>query len=233
MLSLLERGDILGYEVVPTGTNYTFYTLMSADGGERFVAIYKPRQGENPLWDFPHGTLYRREHAAYVASRYLGWPRIPPTIVRDGPFGIGMVQLFVATERQWDFSELRRQHRDELMQIALFDLLVNNADRKAGHCLLGRDGRIWAIDHGLTFNTAPKLRTVLWDYCGEPIPRRLLGDLESLRDDPSRRRDIEGRLGSDLTPAEVEAFYRRLERILLAGTFPRLDPNRNIPWPLV
>jgi len=232
-LRLLLASEITSVQVVPAGSNYTFGALMSSNGRGQFMAIYKPRRGENPLWDFPEGTLHRREHAAYLTSRYLGWPNIPPTVIRDGPLGVGSVQLYVPTEEEWDFNQLRRRHREELMRIALFDLLVNNADRKAGHCLLGRDGRIWSIDHGITFNMAPKLRTVLWDYCGEPIPEPLLAQLEPLRADPSRRRELQALLQPDLEPAEIEATFRRLERILHTRRYPQLDPHRNIPWPLV
>lgn len=232
-IALLEQAEVVGHQLVPTGTNYTFAALMSMGVRGSFLAIYKPQRGENPLWDFPGGTLHRREQAAYLAGRQLGWPRIPATIVRDGPFGVGSFQLHVPTPRRWDFSELQEQHRDELMEIALFDLLVNNADRKAGHCLLGLDGKVWSIDHGLTFNVAPKLRTVLWDYCGEPVPRRLLDGLESLRDDAARRESLRSLLEPELDQTEVDAFFLRMEGILRRKKFPRLDPQRNIPWPLV
>ena len=230
-LSLLERAEILSYQVVPAGTNYTFAAVLSSGGG-RFLGIYKPQRGERPLWDFPRG-LHQRERAAYLAARFLGWPNVPPTMVRDGPLGVGMLQLYVPTMERWDFAELQRQHRREMLEIALFDLLANNADRKAGHCLLGTDGKVWAIDHGLTFHADPKLRTVLWDYCGEPVPRRLFDDLESLRDDPARREAFRALLAPYLSHAEMQALFRRLEAILRAGRYPHLDPERNIPWPLV
>ncbi len=231
-ISLLEQAEIVAHEMVPAGTNYTFAVLMSAGGRSQFLAIYKPQRGENPLWDFPDGTLYLRERAAYLTSRELGWPNVPPTTLREGPYGVGMVQLYVSTEGQPDFFAFRhRRHRD-LMEIALFDLLVNNADRKAGHCLLGVDGRVWAIDHGLTFNVAPKLRTVLWDFCGELIPERLLSDLETLRDDTSRRQGLREQLEPCLQSDEIDALFRRLESILQARRFPQLDPRRNVPWPL-
>lgn len=231
--SLLEQGEIASYELVPAGTNYTFAVLLSAGDRGEFLAIYKPQRGERPLWDFPHGTLHRREHAAYVTSRHLGWPNIPTTVIRDGPFGVGSVQLYVPTQGQLDFFTFQAKRPQELIEIALFDILVNNADRKAGHCLLGVDGQVWAIDHGLTFNVAPKLRTVLWDRCGEAIPQRLLDALESLRDDSSRRQSLKAALEPDLDPREIDSFFLRMERILRAKRFPHLDPNRNIPWPLV
>ncbi len=231
--SLLLHGEIQGYQIVPAGSNYTFLVSMSADGRGQFLAVYKPQRGERPLWDFPRGTLHRREHAAYVTSRHLGWPHVPVTVIREGPFGVGSVQLYVPTRGQPDFFAFQEERRAELMEIALFDLLTNNADRKAGHCLPGADGRVWAIDHGLTFHVDPKLRTVLWDYCGEPIPQRLLEDLESLRADPVRQQRLRTDLEPNLAPEEIDAFFRRVDRFLHNKRFPQLDPNRNIPWPLV
>src|SRR5665647_2622275 len=159
---MLEEGEIDDCNLIPAGSNYTFSATVSANGSGKLAAIYKPARGERPLWDFPRGTLHHRERAAYLASQLLGWPLIPPTVVRDGPLGAGSVQLFVPTEDRWDFNDLLRKHRRALQEIAVFDLVANNADRKAGHCLLGVDGRVWSIDHGLTFNVDPKLRTVLW-----------------------------------------------------------------------
>lgn len=232
-LPLLEQAEITGYQVVPAGTNYTFVVLMAVDGQEPFLGIYKPQRGENPLWDYPDGTLYRREHASYVASTRLGWPNIPPTVIRDGPFGLGMVQLFVPGHADQDFFDFRNRCQQELMEVALFDLLVNNGDRKAGHCILGVDGRIWAIDHGLTFNPFTRLRTVLWDYQGEPIPERLLADLRALQQDAAPQLEIRHLLGAELEAGDIDAFFTRLDRILRSGRYPRLDSNRNLPWPLV
>ena len=230
---LMEQGEIQQYQIVPSGSNHTFLTLMSANGRGRFLAIYKPQRGERPLWDFPRGTLHRREHAAYITSRHLGWPNIPITVIRAGPLGVGSVQLFVPTAGQPDLFSFQGEKRRELMEIALFDLLVNNADRKAGHCLLGTDGRIWAIDHGLTFHVDPKLRTVLWDYCGEAIPGDLLEKLESLHDDTDNWERLSSALQADLEPEEIDALLHRLERLIRGRRYPQLDPNRNIPWPLV
>ncbi|HEX2986885.1 MAG TPA: SCO1664 family protein [Chloroflexota bacterium] len=225
------HGEILAHEVVPDGSNYTFFVLISADGHGRFLAVYKPQRGERPLWDFPRGTLHQREHAAYVVSRHLGWPNIPVTVIRDGPFGIGSVQLYVPIQDGADYFSFRHKRRRDLMQIALFDLLVNNADRKGGHCLLGEDGRLWAIDHGLTFHVEPKLRTILWDYCGQPVPQRLLEQMQALREDEGRSQKLREALEPDLEPAEIKAFFRRIDRILKVRHYPQLDPNRNVPWP--
>ena len=232
-LPLLRKAEITSYQVVPAGTNYTFVVLMVADGQEPFLGIYKPQKGENPLWDYPDGTLYHREHASYVTSTVLGWPNIPPTVVRDGPFGQGMVQLFVPGQGDQDFFGFRRRRSRDLMEVALFDLLVNNGDRKAGHLILGTDGRIWAIDHGLTFNSWTRLRTVLWDFQGEPIPEKLLADLRSLREDPIRRQGVSRLLGAELEPEDVDGFFARVDDVLHVGRYPPLDSNRNLPWPLV
>jgi len=230
---ILGQGDILAYEGMPSGSNYAFLVLISAGAERQLLGVYKPQRGERPLWDFPRGSLFRREHAAYVASTHLGWPNIPVTVIRDGPFGPGSVQLYIPTADDASLFSFGRRKREELARIALFDLLVNNADRKAGHCLLGVDGRVWAIDHGLTFHVEPKLRTVLWDFCEQPIPKRLLYDLAKLREDGQRRDRLRSQLSVDLAADEVEGFFRRLDRILSAGRYPRLDPQRNVPWPLI
>lgn len=232
-LAQLEQAEIIGHQVVPAGSNYTFFALMAPEEGDPFLAVYKPRQGETPLWDYPDGTLFKREHAAYVTSLELGWPNIPPTIIRDGPYGMGMAQLYVPPDPTQDFFAFRSHRSSELMEIALFDLLVNNGDRKAGHCLPGSDGRLWAIDHGLTFNRATRLRTVLWDYCGEPIPERLLGVLADIDEDRARQVRLRAALESDLDSADLDAFFSRLARVLRGGRYPQLDPGRNLPWPLV
>lgn len=231
-LDFLRRSKITGYQVVPAGSNYTFFVVMAPDGGEPFLAVYKPREGENPLWDYPDGTLYRREHAAYVMSRELGWPNIPPTVIRnDGPYGAGMAQLYVPPDPEQDFFAFRSKYADDLRRIALFDILVNNGDRKAGHCLMGSGGKLWAIDHGLTFNHATRLRTVLWDFCGEPIPADLLSTVRKMIVEPEAGL-LKEKLRRDLSEPDIEGFVQRSERIVRTGRFPQLDPNRNVPWPL-
>ena len=160
--------------LLPNSSNYTFLARASEPDGEEVLAVYKPHRGENPLWDFPEGTLGRREVAAYEVSNALGWPNVPPTVLREGPEGAGSVQLFVPFEPQEHYFTLQERFPDAFRAIAAFDLLVNNADRKGGHCLLGEDGRIWAIDHGVCFHEEPKLRTVIWEFMDEPIPAALV-----------------------------------------------------------
>ena len=228
---LLATGTIVACEVIPWSSNYTFAARLTADGHPSFLAVYKPRRGEIPLYDFPDGTLYKRERAAYVTCRALGWDFIPPTIIRDGPHGIGSVQLFVDPEPRADFFRFKDHHRAELQRIALFDVIANNADRKAGHCLKGRDGRIWGIDHGLTFNTVPKLRTVIWDYAGESIPTPLVRQLEGFRQNPARVAALRGELERLLTRNEVETFFKRLDAILERPYYPVMSSRRSVPWP--
>jgi hypothetical protein len=229
VLTALREGTIVACETLPWGSNYSFAVAIATEDGPERIAIYKPRRGEAPLWDFPDGTLYRREHAAFLLSRRLGWPRIPPTVVRSGPHGIGSFQLYVRPDDRVHFEHFRRDNGDDLRQMALFDVIANNADRKAGHCLRDLQGRLWGIDHGLTFNTQPKLRTVIWDYCGEAIPAVLIAQLEALCEPPLEA-DVRAELGEWLTRREIDVFYRRVEQMALTGVYPRLDSYRNIPW---
>jgi hypothetical protein len=228
---LMGRGTIVDCRPIPWSSNYTFAASLAVDGHPPFLAIYKPRRGEIPLYDFPDGTLYKRERAAYLVSRALGWDFIPPTIIRDGPHGIGSVQLYIDPEPRADFFEYREQHAAELQRIALFDVIVNNADRKAGHCLKARDGRIWGIDHGLTFNTVPKLRTVIWDFAGQPVPVPLLRQLDGFRANPARVAALQTQLGQLLARQEVVAFFKRVEAVLECRRYPGPTSRRSVPWP--
>jgi uncharacterized repeat protein (TIGR03843 family) len=231
---LLERGTIEGIELIPWGSNYTFAALLRDENGTCCYGVYKPRRGEVPLRDFPSGTLYKREVAAYVFAHELGWDIVPPTIIReDGPHGIGSLQLYVQpkTDASAQFDRLRQSHRCELQRMAVFDLLTNNADRKGGHCLLDVRGHMWGIDHGLTFHHVPKLRTVIWDFCGDPIPENLLGQLGEFRYTPLRVAGLRAKLRRLISEDEVEALFVRWDRLLGNPCFPQLDPYRNVPWP--
>ena len=158
-------------------SNATFLARVRNNGAE-MAAVYKPRRGERPLWDFPNGTLCQREVATYELSAALGWGLIPPTVLRDGPLGEGMVQRFVDHDPEEHYFTLLEQHADRFRRFAVFDVLVNNADRKGGHCLRSRpDGAILGIDHGLTFHPAWKLRTVIWDFAGERIDPVIADDV--------------------------------------------------------
>ncbi len=221
-------------ELIPWGSNYTFAALLVGEDDTRCYGVYKPRRGEVPLRDFPNGTLYKREVAAYRLSHHLGWDMIPPTVVRtEAPHGIGSLQLYVEPRAgaSAQYERLRQSHRCELQRMALFDLLANNADRKGGHCLLDVRGHVWGIDHGLTFHAVPKLRTVIWDYCGEHIPAELLGALRGVRADEVRMRELEREVRPLMSQQEWDALLQRWERLLANPCFPDLDPYRNVPWP--
>jgi uncharacterized repeat protein (TIGR03843 family) len=231
---LLEHGSIDAIELIPWGSNYTFAALLSGAEGSSCLAVYKPRRGEVPLRDFPSGTLYKREVAAYLFARHLGWDLVPPTIIRqEGPHGVGSLQLYVEprVDKSAQFDRLRRTHRAELQRMALFDLLTNNADRKGGHCLLDVRGHVWGIDHGLTFHHVPKLRTVIWDFAGEPIPDELVEGLMEARTDPTGVAALRAALGALLSETELRALFERWDRLLARPCFPDLDPYRNVPWP--
>jgi uncharacterized repeat protein (TIGR03843 family) len=234
LLALLETGEVELQGQFLWGSNYTFLAVVG-DGEHSVPAVYKPSAGERPLWDFDHETLCRREVAAYLVSATLGWPNIPPTVLGTGPHGPGSIQLYIDGDHEEHFFSLRETGRydDAFRRIALFDALVNNADRKAGHCLLGSDGEIWSIDHGLTFHAEGKLRTVIWDYAGEPIAPELLVDLEALDGELAPDRPLHNALSELLSEIERAALRRRLRRLVRRAEMPRPGPGRNMPYPLV
>ena len=196
------------------------------------ACIYKPVMGERPLDDFPDGTLARREVAAYAASEASGWGIVPPTVLRDGPFGEGMVQLWIRTDPAIDPVELVIANDGRLRRVAVFDAAVNNTDRKAGHLLPVPGGHVYGVDHGVTFSPVPKLRTVLWGWRGEPFTDAELDVLRGLR--AGLDEALEATLTDLLDPIEVRATARRIDRLLEAGTFPQPDPRRPaLPWPPV
>jgi hypothetical protein len=199
------------------------------DGRRTMQGIYKPRRGERPLWDFPPG-LYKREAAAYELAAFLGWWVVPPTVVRDGPLGEGSVQLFIDADFEQHYFTLQddRQYLWDFQAICILDLVANNTDRKSGHCLLGPDQRIWAIDNGLCFAVDFKLRTVLWDFAGDPIPEELLRDLSCLVDQGPPET-----LARLLDDDEQLAMLERADALVRSGHFPVDRTGRRYPWPLV
>ena len=213
---------------MPWSSNATFLVGVCHDGVTS-DAIYKPHRGERPLWDFP-GGLYRREVAAYRLSEALGWGIVPETVVRvDAPMGEGSLQRFVDADFSEHYFTLLEQDdlHPQLRRMAVFDLLANNADRKSGHCLLTVDDRrIWGIDHGVCFHDEPKLRTVIWDFAGEPIEAELLADVTALLDAPPDLDDL-------LSRPEVVALRHRVELVLRLRRFPDPRGDRPYPWPLV
>lgn len=230
---LLASAEIEDCTLLPSGSNYVFLLRMHDAGAGAGIAVYKPRRGEAPLWDFPDGSLYRRERAAYLVAKDLGWDFIPPTIIREGPYGIGMVQLFIPNDPGTNYFTLRDTQGWELRRIALFDVITNNADRKGGHCLLGSDGRIWGIDHGLTFHAANKLRTVIWDYSEEAIPSALLADVRALASRLENASPVRADLDDLLDLAEVDALRKRIDGIIKHPIYPRPGFHRAVPWPPV
>lgn len=229
-LRILAEGEIESCEPIPRGSNYTFSVGVRL-GDSRATAVYKPRRGERPLWDFPAGTLYLREYAAFVTSQALGWPFIPATVLREGPFGVGSVQLFVDAEPLPSIRALQDLYGPDLARVAAFDIVANNADRKGGHVLRDAGGKLWGIDHGLCFNVVPKVRTVLLHYCGQEVPAAVLDELKAFREDLDRARQWEEGLKGVIAREEIEAFWGRLDWVLQRRVYPALDPYHSVPWP--
>lgn len=231
VLRLLREGDLELLGLLPRSSNSTFLARLR-EGPDPVLAVYKPRAGEAPLWDFPEGTLCHREVAAHVLAEALGWPFVPPTILRGGPHGEGSVQLFVDFDPAHHYLTMREERPDDFRRIALFDVVANNADRKSGHCLLSTGGDLFVIDHGVCFHDEPKLRTVIWDFVGEEIAAGLRADLERVGGDLERG-PLADRLGDLLRPTEIRAMRRRIADLLEEGRFPEPGPGRPYPWPIV
>jgi hypothetical protein len=227
---VLAAGDLEVLGLLPNASNGTFLARARLDDEEE-LAVYKPRRGEAPLWDFPDGTLCAREVAAYVVAGTLGWPDVPATLLRDGPHGVGSVQRFVRFDAEEHYFTLAGRFPGEFGRIAVFDLVVNNADRKAGHCLLGEDGRIHVVDHGVCFSSEPKLRTVIWDLAGEPIPDPLREDLRRLGHEV-RTGALRDELAKLLDDEELAALAERAEATATLERLPDPDLDRRpFPWP--
>lgn len=232
-LALLATGEIDVLGRMPWSSNATLLCDIRAahrDAGAQIVqAIYKPHRGERPLWDFPSG-LFKREVAAYELSAALGWGLVPPTVLRDGPAGPGSMQLFVPAEFDEHYFTLQEEeaHRATFLRLAVFDFVANSTDRKSGHCLLGQDGHIYAIDNGLSFHCEFKLRTVLWDFAGDVIPSAIVEDLMSFVE-----ADFPEPLAALLDPFEIDAITTRARALINEGRYPTDPSGRRWPWPLV
>jgi len=241
ILQLLQFGTLEVEGFLPWSSNYTFLVKVANHQAEA-LAVYKPRRGERPLWDFTQGTLCQREQAAFVVSDMLGWNLVPPTVMREGPHGLGSMQLFIEhdPESHYFTFEGEAAFQQQLQQITLFDIIINNADRKGGHILLEQSvesaevARLWAIDHGVCFHTSHKLRTVVWEFAGARIPPHLLADLVRFRDRLYRNSDDYClQLKELLTETEVKALQRRMESLIKRGCFWEPGPGRHYPWPPV
>lgn len=217
------------------GSNYTFLAACQYKN-KTLKVVYKPMEGERPLWDFPHKTLAKREVAAYLVSEGLGWDLVPPTVfrLRNTPMGPGSVQLFIEHDPEHHYFKFTEEERTQLPRVMAFDLIINNADRKGGHFLLDPEGKLWLIDHGLSFHVVDKLRTVLWDYAGQPISEAMLSDIERLRTSLSAKGELYQSLRTYLASEEIQALINRVQILLEDGFFP-LPPEerRAYPWPLV
>lgn len=236
VLAILRGGDMRERGLLPYSSNHSFLVLMS-DGQRDLPAVYKPQRGESPLWDFEWGTLCKRETAAYVISAALGWDLVPPTVLRSGTRGLGSVQFFVDNDANEHYFTVQADARfaQAFRYLSLFDFVVNNADRKSGHCLVGTDERIWAIDHGICFHDEYKLRTVIWEFAEEPIEADTMDALCNLQ---RRLADVDDavrqELASLLTRSELAALRTRLNELVQAAVYPSPSPfRRNFPWPPV
>jgi len=231
ILTLLQEGALEIQGLLPRGSNYTFFVVVG-DSSQKTFAIYKPTRGEQPLWDFPEETLALREVAAFLVSEALGWGFVPPTVYRgEGPHGPGSLQFYVQAQSDCHYFTLPDEDRAALPRVALFDLLINNADRKGGHILKDTGGKLWLIDHGICFHAQPKLRTVIWDFGGEPIPNGLLEDVSEFRVRLDKDKDLKTAINSLLSPLEVSALRRRADKLLASRRYPVPGSGRNYPWP--
>jgi uncharacterized repeat protein (TIGR03843 family) len=231
---VLAHGDVELVGRMRYASNGTFLVSVSADGLD-VAAVYKPRRGERPLWDFPDGTLCNREVASYEVSHALGWGVVPVTVMREaGPLGPGAVQRFVDHDPEEHYFTLVEANPTRFREFAAFDVLVNNTDRKGGHCLRDRaNDEIIGIDHGLTFHPVWKLRTVIWDFAGEAVPPALADDVCRVVADLDAGA-LGGRLASLLAPAELAAISLRATDLLRDGRFPDPEPGyHSVPWPMV
>jgi uncharacterized repeat protein (TIGR03843 family) len=229
VLELLRCGDVAVEGRMPWSSNGTFLTTV-CHGGIEVQAVYKPIRGERPLWDFPAG-LYKRETAAYLLSEHLGFGIVPPTVIRDeAPLGRGSLQLFVPSDFEQHYFTVYEQHpelHDTLRQMCAFDIVANNTDRKGGHCLLGLDGHVWAIDNGLCFAAEFKLRTVIWEFGGETIPGDIVDAVGRVTE------SVPVTLAALLDADEIDALHDRARTLVASRTFPTDRTGRRYPWPLV
>lgn len=228
-LRLLREGELSVEGRMVDASNATLYCTTTLDGVTA-TCVYKPVQGERPLWDFPDGSLAGREVGSYLLSAATGWDLVPPTVLRDGPFGIGMCQLWVEVDPAVDLVALVQSEHPDLRRMAVLDVVLNNSDRKGGHLLPHPAGRVQGIDHGLCFSTEDKLRTLLWQWRGDPLTQDALDMLERLR------AELTGPLGAalreHLTKREVTTTLRRVDRLLRSGEHPYPSPDwPPTPWP--
>ncbi len=230
-LEILTTGDLEIKGRMPWSSNGTFLVECCL-GDVQARAVYKPRRGERPLWDFPDG-LYKREVAAYELSQALGWDLIPLTVLReDGPLDEGSLQWFVDADFEHHYFTLREigdgRYDDAFQRMCVFDIIANNTDRKSGHVLVDADHHIWGIDNGLAFHQEFKLRTVIWEWGGDPIPVEIIDAVDALV-----RGGMPEPLARLLDPFERDALLARARAVVAEGRFPIDASGRRYPWPLV
>ena len=229
----LQQGELELKGQFMLGSNYTFLVTVRYKGLE-LPAVYKPIRGEQPLWDFPDNTLAKREVAAYRVSEALGFHFVPYTTLReDGPFyGTGSLQQYIEYDPEYHYFSFSEEDKERLRPVAFFDLLINNADRKGSHVLIEKGtNKLWVIDHGICFHEEDKLRTVIWDFAGKPIPNELCATLRGLL---SGNSSLLTELRSYLSPSEISALTKRAKALMMAKVFPRLPRDRRVyPYPPV
>jgi len=233
-IEILKRGSIKLKGQFLFGSNYSFLVSLCHHGNQ-IEAIYKPLKGEKPLWDFPLESLADREVAAFIVSESLGWNLVPPTVIRrKADFGKGSLQVFIPHDAQQNYFTFNDYIRERLRAVALFDLIINNADRKGSHILIDESEKLWLIDHGLCFHLEPKLRTVIWDFAGQPIAEQLLKDISNFNQQLIVKEGVYNELKKHLRESEILATSQRIQSILDYPFYPFPDPQRRpFPWPLV
>lgn len=225
--TILTLGEMSVTGRLVDASNATLYAKVVHESRE-ITAIYKPVAGERPLWDFPDGTLADREFAAFRVSEFLGLDLVPLTILRDGPYGSGMVQEWIDIDESIDLANYFSQDLPQLRAMAFFDAIINNTDRKIGHLLPDENGNLYGCDHGVTFHEQDKLRTVLWQWAGDNLTTEELTALELIKAALGKELD----LSAHLTQLEIEALLSRVERLLESGIMPLPNPEwPAIPWP--
>lgn len=234
MLEHLQTGEMQVTGQFMWGSNYTFLCNV-VSGDTTLRGVYKPVRGERPLWDFPSETLSGREVAAFLISEAGGWHMVPPTVFRkEGPAGAGSLQLYIEHDPEYHFFKFSPQDKDRTRAVALFDVVLNNTDRKAGHLLVDEHDKLWLIDHGVCFHVEPKLRTVIWDFAGQPLTPTEQTQLETLKARLSSDTGLLKQVSQFLTQREVQAIIGRIDATLAAGEFPLPSTDRPpTPWPPV
>jgi uncharacterized repeat protein (TIGR03843 family) len=234
VLEILDKGTLdTEHGSIRWSSNYTFLISVCHEDVS-LMAVYKPQKGERPLWDFPDGTLCYRERSAFLTSEVLGWQIVPPTVLRAGPRGLGSIQFFVDHDPEFHYFNFDESYLPQLRKLSLFDYLVNNADRKGGHCLVDADNHLWGIDHGITFHASHKLRTVVWNFAGQPVPDELLDDVQKLCNEMNNPQSAYRKELSNLLHAsEIRSFQRRIDKIMANKVYPEPGPGPNYPWPPV